>query len=94
MSIAKATTQKIECNQQHQQLVQMSLKQYNKATADDALKILNILWYTVAQKTVEKIIESCDLDPEREEALRTAALRPMDFSVVVESDVIPTFEDN
>jgi hypothetical protein len=50
-----------------------------KATKEDATKVLNSLWYTVAQRLVERIIMETDLDEERSAALRRSALRPMDF---------------
>lgn len=51
-------------------------------TDADSLKFLNVLWYTVAQRIVERIIAVTDLDEERQAALRQAALRPMDFKVI------------
>jgi hypothetical protein len=51
-------------------------------TDDAALQFLNVLWYTVAQRIVERIIAVTDLDEERQAALRQAALRPMDFKVI------------
>ncbi len=46
---------------------------------EEAVKILNAMWYTLAQRLVERIIEETGLDEERAAALRRAALRPMDF---------------
>ncbi len=58
---------------------------FKKATEEDTLRFLNTLWYTVAMRIVNKVIEVTDLDEERRDALRAAALRPMDFRVVCDS---------
>lgn len=55
--------------------------EFKRATKEDAMKILNAAWYTLAQRIVERIIEETGLDEERSIALRRAALRPMDFKV-------------
>lgn len=55
--------------------------EFKRATKDDAMKVLNAAWYTLAQRIVERIIEETGLDEERSIALRRAALRPMDFRV-------------
>jgi hypothetical protein len=57
---------------------------YKKATEQDTMKIFNAIWYTVAQRIVERIIEVSQLDEDRAAALRRSALRPMDFQVIVE----------
>jgi hypothetical protein len=61
----------------------MDILPYKKANADDALKLLNTIWYTVAQRIVEKIIETTQLDDERAAALRRSALKPMDFRIEI-----------
>ena len=58
--------------------------EFKRAKKEDALKILNAAWYTLAQRIVERIIEETALDEERAIALRRAALRPMDFRVDVQ----------
>jgi hypothetical protein len=58
---------------------------FKKATDEDTLRFLNALWYTVATRIVNRVIEVTDLDDERREALRVAALRPMDFLVVADN---------
>lgn len=55
---------------------------FKRATGEDTMKFLNTLWYMVATRIVNKVIEVTDLDEERREALRIAALRPMDFKVI------------
>ena len=45
------------------------------------MRLLNTLWYNVAMRIVNKVIEVTDLDEERRDALKVAALRPMDFKV-------------
>lgn len=57
---------------------------FKRATEEDTLRFLNTLWYMVATRIVNKVIEVTDLDEERRDALRVAALRPMDFRVVAE----------
>ena len=54
-------------------------------TDADTLKFLSVLWYTIAQRIVERVIEVTDLDEERQTALRQGALRPMDFKVIKKS---------
>jgi hypothetical protein len=55
---------------------------YKRLTNEDTLRFLNTLWYNVATRIVNKVIEVTDLDEERRDALKVAALRPMDFRVV------------
>ncbi len=59
---------------------------YKRLTNEDTLRFLNTLWYNVATRIVNKVIEVTDLDEERRDALKVAALRPMDFRVVEESN--------
>ena len=54
---------------------------FKRATEDDTMRLLNTLWYMVATRIVNKVIEVTDLDEERRDALKAAALRPMDFRV-------------
>jgi hypothetical protein len=54
---------------------------YKRLTNEDTLRFLNTLWYNVATRIVNKVIEVTDLDEERRDALKVAALRPMDFRV-------------
>lgn len=54
---------------------------FKRATKEDALRVLNAAWYTLAQRIVERIIEETAMDEERAIALRRAALRPMDFRI-------------
>ena len=52
---------------------------------------MSCMWYIVAQKTVERILEVVDgLDEEKVAALKSAALRPMDFKVEIET--APVFD--
>lgn len=62
----------------------MDITPYKKATEHDAIRLLNTIWYTVAQRIVEKIIEATQLDDERAAALRRSALKPMDFKVMID----------
>ncbi len=57
---------------------------FKRATEEDTMRLLNTLWYMVATRIVNKVIEVTDLDEERRDALKVAALRPMDFRVVTE----------
>lgn len=69
----------------------MDTTPYKKATKEDALRFMSCMWYIVAQKTVEHILEVVDgLDEEKVAALKSAALRPMDFKVEIES--APVFD--
>ena len=54
---------------------------FKRATEEDTMRFLNTLWYNVAMRIVNKVIEVTDLDEERRDALKVAALRPMDFKV-------------
>lgn len=59
---------------------------YKRATREDALRLMSSMWYIVAQKTVERILQIVDgLDEEKVAALKSAALRPMDFRVEIET---------
>jgi len=62
----------------------MDILPYKKATDADTVKLLNTIWYTVAQRIVERIIEATQLDDDRAAALRRSALRPMDFQVMID----------
>ncbi len=53
-----------------------------QVTEEDTMRFMNALWYTIAQRIVERVIAVTDMDEERKAALRQAALRPMDFKVV------------
>jgi hypothetical protein len=58
---------------------------FKRATEEDTMRLLNTLWYMVATRIVNKVIEVTDLDEERQSALKMAALRPMDFRVVADN---------
>lgn len=53
-----------------------------KVNDEDTMRFMNTLWYTIAQRIVERVIAVTDMDEERQAAFRQAALRPMDFKVV------------
>ncbi len=58
---------------------------YKRLTEEDTMRFLNTLWYNVAMRIVNKVIEVTDLDEERRDALKVAALRPMDFKVIADN---------
>ncbi len=66
-----------------------SATQYNAAemlpsvTEEKATQILENMWYILAEKIFNRVIEVTDLDKARATALRTVALRPNDFRVIV-----------
>lgn len=49
-----------------------------------AENIIYDIWYTIAQKIFNKVIEITELDDEQIEALRQVALRPNDFQILIE----------
>ena len=49
-----------------------------------AQNILYELWFSVAESIFEKVCEVTELNTEQINALRTVALRPNDFQVVIE----------
>lgn len=60
----------------------------NKAKA-----LLYELWISYAEKLLEKVIVLTELSEAQANALRRVALRPNDFAVVVEGDIIEEIDD-
>ncbi len=56
-----------------------------QATDEDVERVISAVFYTVARKIVERVIEVTGLDEERAEALRKVYLRPNDFEVIIEN---------
>ena len=50
----------------------------------DPNTILYELWYSIAESLFQKVCEVTDLTDEQREALRSVALRPNDFQIVIE----------
>lgn len=50
-----------------------------------AEQILYDVWYSVAETIFERVCKVTELDEEQIEALRTVALRPNDFQIVIEN---------
>lgn len=50
--------------------------------------ILYELWYSVAESLFQKVCEVTQLTEEQQEALRAVALRPNDFQVSVEPNIM------
>ena len=50
-----------------------------------AERILYDVWYSVAETIFERVCKVTELDEEQIEALRTVALRPNDFQIVIEN---------
>lgn len=50
-----------------------------------AEQILYDVWYSVAETIFERACKVTELDEEQIEALRTVALRPNDFQIVIEN---------
>ena len=46
--------------------------------------LIGNLWYMIAQRLFDKVCTVTELDAERIEALRSIALRPMDFGISCE----------
>jgi sulfur carrier protein ThiS len=53
-----------------------------------ARELLYELWIQYAEKLLEKVIKITELSEEQADALRRVYLRPNDFAVIVEGDVI------
>ena len=51
------------------------------ATERDALRLLNMIFYTLMEKLFERTVEVTCLDEERTAALRSSMLKPMNFQV-------------
>ena len=49
-----------------------------------AQNIIYELWFSVAESIFEKVCEVTELNEEQISALRTVALRPNDFQVIIE----------
>ena len=54
-----------------------------------AEQILYDVWYSVAETIFERVCKVTELDEEQIEALRTVALRPNDFQIVIENSQNP-----
>jgi hypothetical protein len=52
-----------------------------------ARTLLYELWYSYAEKLIERIITTVELDEKQIEALRRVSLRPNDFIVCIEGDM-------
>jgi hypothetical protein len=50
-----------------------------------AEQILYDVWYSVAETIFERVCKVTELDEEQIEALRTVALRPNDFQIVIDN---------
>jgi len=50
-----------------------------------AEQILYDLWYSVAETIFERVCKVTELDEEQIDALRTVALRPNDFQIVIQN---------
>jgi hypothetical protein len=46
--------------------------------------ILYDLWYTIAENIFKRVVEVTELNEEQVQALKTVALRPNDFQIVIE----------
>lgn len=54
-----------------------------------AEQILYDVWYSVAETIFDRVCKVTELDEEQIEALRTVALRPNDFQIVIENSQNP-----
>lgn len=52
-------------------------------TTEQAIQLLENMWYVLAEKLFKRVIAVTELDKARENALRGVALRPNDFKVNV-----------
>jgi hypothetical protein len=50
-----------------------------------AEQILYDLWYSVAETIFDRVCKVTELDEEQIDALRTVALRPNDFQIVIQN---------
>lgn len=50
-----------------------------------AEQILYDLWYSVAETIFERVCKVTELDEDQIDALRTVALRPNDFQIVIQN---------
>jgi hypothetical protein len=55
-------------------------------TEQMAKTILYEWWYAISEVVFERVCEITELDEEQREALRSIALRPNDFHVVIEGE--------
>ncbi len=54
-----------------------------QATDEDVERVISAVFYTMARRILERVIEVTELDEERAEALRKVYLRPNDFEVII-----------
>ncbi len=50
---------------------------------EEAINFIQSVWYSLAERIFNQIIEITELDKEREQALRSVVLRPNDFGVEI-----------
>lgn len=63
----------------------MHAKRIDMPTSDSiAQTVLYELWFSVAESIFHRVCEVTELTEEQREALRSIALRPNDFQVVIE----------
>ena len=58
-----------------------------------ARALLYELWISYAEKLLEKVIIITELSEEQANALRKVALRPNDFAITVEGDIIENTDE-
>jgi hypothetical protein len=56
--------------------------QHIEVKEEDAVRLLESLWFVLAEKLFQRVVAVTGLDKKREVALRVLALRPNDFRVV------------
>jgi hypothetical protein len=56
----------------------------NSPLENIAQNILYELWFSVAESIFEKVCQVTQLNPEQIDALRSVALRPNDFQIIID----------
>ena len=71
-------------NKIDQNKIDQNKKHYTNSIHTVSNTILYELWFSVAEKLFDKVCEVTDLDEDQITALRSIALRPNDFQVIIE----------
>jgi len=62
----------------------MEISEMNKYLEQIAENVLYELWFSVAESIFKKVCDVTELNEEQIAALKTVALRPNDFQIIIE----------
>jgi hypothetical protein len=50
---------------------------------EDAIRFIDNYWFHLASTIFDRVVEVCELDKDQTDALRSVALKPMNFSIKI-----------